>query len=71
MRENLLQTQGLDEHPQKFLEFLTLESGSPKKWFAIAHENHRYEGYAHFGARLTLQMGRTGRDGQLDAYNRS
>ena len=60
--------QGLDGRPQKNLAFLTSEFGSPKKWFAIAHENRRNEGYARFGARLTFQMGRTGRDGQLDAY---
>ena len=56
--------QGLDGRPQKNLAFLTLESGSPKKWFAIAQENHRNEGYARFRARLTFQMGRTSRDGQ-------
>ena len=56
--------QGLDGRPQKKLAFLTLESGSPKKWCAIAHENHRNEAYARFGACLTLQMGRTIRDGQ-------
>ena len=56
--------QGLDGHPQKNLVFLTLESDSPKKWFAMAHENHRNEAYARFGARLTLQMGRTIRDGK-------
>ena len=43
---------------------LTSESGSPKKWYAIAHENRRNEEYARFGARLTFQMGRTSRDGQ-------
>ena len=59
--------QGLYGHPQKDLAFLMSESGSHKKWFAIAHENHRNEGYARFGARLTFQMGRTGRDGQPDA----
>ena len=58
--------QGLDGCPKK-LAFLSSEFGSPKKWFAIAHENHRNEGYARFGARLTLKMGRTGREGQLDA----
>ena len=52
--------QGLDRRPQKNLTFLTSESGSPKKWFAIEHENHRNEGYARFGARLTFKMGRTG-----------
>ena len=58
--------QGLDGRPQKNLAFLTSESRSPKKWFAIAHENHRNEGYARFGARLTFKMGRTGREGQPD-----
>ena len=55
--------QGLEGCPQKTLAFLTSESGSPKKWFAIAHEIRRNEGYARFGARLTFQMGRTSRDG--------
>ena len=47
----------------KNLAFLTTESESPKKLCAIAHENRRNEAYARFGARLTLQMGRTSRDG--------
>ena len=64
---NRMHRQGLDGRPQKNLDFVTLESGSPKKWFAIAHENRRNKGYARFGARLTFQMGRTGRDGQPDA----
>ena len=55
--------QGLDGRPQKKFAFLTSESGLPKK----AHENHRNEGYANFGARLTFKMGRTGREGQPDA----
>ena len=56
--------QGIDGRPQKHLTFLTLEYGSPKKWFAITQENHRNKGYARFGARLTLQISRTSRDGQ-------
>ncbi|TMW99146.1 hypothetical protein EJD97_002985, partial [Solanum chilense] len=67
VRANRLHSQGLDSRPQNFLSFLTSESESPKKWFAIAHENGLNWGYAHFGAQLTLKMGRTGRDGQLDA----
>ena len=62
--DNQMHREGLDGRPQKNLAFLTLEFGSPKKLFAIAHENHRNEGYARFGARLTFQMGRTSRDGQ-------
>ena len=62
---------GLDGRPQKNLAFLTSESGSPKKWCAIAHENRRNEAYARFEARLTLQMGRKSRDGQLYALTRS
>ena len=58
---------GLGERPQKNLAFLTSESGSPKKWFAIAHKNRRNEGYARFVGRLTFKMGRTGLDGQPDA----
>ena len=56
---NSMHRQGLDGRPQKNLAFLTWESGSPKKWCAIAHENRRKEAYARFGARLTLQMART------------
>ena len=56
--------QGLDGRTKKNMAFLTSESGSPKKWFAIAHENCRNEGYARFGDRLTLQMARTIRDCQ-------
>ena len=59
--------QGLDGRPQKHLTFLTLEYRLPKKWFAIAHENRRNEGYARFGARLTFKMGRTGGKAQPDA----
>ena len=59
--------QGLDGRPQDFFAFLTSECGSPKKWFAIAHENRRNEGYARFGARLTIKMGGTVREGQPDA----
>ena len=66
-----MQRKVLDGRPQKHLEFLTSESGSPKKWFAIAHENHRNEGYARFGARLTFKMGRMGREGQPDAKKSS
>ena len=61
---NRIHKQGLDGRPQKNLAFFTSESGSPKKWCAMAHENRRNEGYAHFGARLTFQMARTSRDGQ-------
>ena len=64
---NRMLRQGLDGRLRKNLEFLTSESGSLKKWFAIAHENHRNEAYAHFGARLTFKMGRTVREGQSDA----
>ena len=56
--------QGLDRHPRKNLTFLMSKSESPKKWCAIAHENHRNEAYARFEARLTLQMARIIRDGQ-------
>ena len=61
---NRMHRKGLDGRPQKNLAFLTPEYGSPKKWCAIAHENRRNEEYARFRARLTLQMGRTSRDGQ-------
>ena len=61
---NRMHRQGLDGRTRKNLAFLTSESGSPKKWCAIAHENSQNEGYARFGARLTFQMGQTSRDGQ-------
>ena len=61
---NHMHRQGLQRRPQRYLAFLTTKYGSPKKWFSIAHENRRNEAYARFGARLTLQMGRTSRDGQ-------
>ena len=61
---NRMHRQGLDGRRQKNLAFLKSESGSPKKWCAIAHENCRNEAYARFGARLTLQMARTIRDSQ-------
>ena len=64
MMANRMHRQGLNGPPRKNMAFLTLESGSPKKWFAIAHKNRRNERYARFGARLTFQMGRTSRDGQ-------
>ena len=67
---NRMHRQGLDGRPQKSLEFLTSESGSPKKLCAIAHGNRRNEAYARFVACLTLQMGLTSRDGQLYAYTR-
>ena len=50
VRDNQMHRQGLEERPQKKLTFLTAESGSPKKWFVIAHENRRNEGYARFTA---------------------
>ena len=67
VRANRMPRQGLDGVPKINLAFLTSESGSPKKWLAIAHENRRNEGYDRFGARLTFKMGQTGRDGQPDA----
>ena len=71
MMANRVHRQGLDERPRKNLAFLTLESGSPQKWCAIAQENCQNEAYARFGARLTLQMARTIRDGQPYAYTKS
>ncbi|TMW99147.1 hypothetical protein EJD97_002986 [Solanum chilense] len=62
VRTNWMHIQGPYGRPQFFLTFLTSESGSPKKWFAIAHENRLNGGYACFGAHLNLKMGRTGRD---------
>ena len=64
---NRMHRKSLDGCQRKNLAFLTSESGSPKKWCAIGHENRRNETYARFGARLTLQIGRTSRDGQLYA----
>ena len=65
--DNRMHRKGLDGRPLKNLAFLTSESGSPKKWCAIAHKNRQNEAYARFGARLTLQMGRTNRDVKLYA----
>ena len=62
-----MHNQGLDGRPRKNLAFLTSKSRSPKKWCAIAHENRRNVVYALLRARLTFQMGRTRRDGKLDA----
>ena len=64
---NRMHRQGLEGRPRKNLAFLTSESGSPKKWCAITHENRRNEAYARFEARLTLKMGRTSHDGQTYA----
>ena len=64
---NRMHRQGLDGRPQKKLAFLTSEFKSPQKWFAIAHENCRNEGYARFRTRLTFKMGRTGHEGQPNA----
>ena len=69
--DNRMHRQGLDGRPRKNMAFLTSEFGSPKKWFAIAHENRRNEGYACFWACLTFKIGRKGREGQPDAYTRS
>ncbi|TMW87152.1 hypothetical protein EJD97_020349 [Solanum chilense] len=67
MRDNWMHIQGLDGRPQNFLKLLMLESGSPKKWFSIAHEKRLNGGYARFEARFTLKMGRTGCQGQPSA----
>ncbi|TMW82990.1 hypothetical protein EJD97_003424 [Solanum chilense] len=64
---NRMHIQGLYRRPQKISTFLTSEFGSPKKWCAIAYENRRNKGYAHFGARLTFKMGRNGREAQRAA----
>ena len=61
---NRMHIQGLDGRPRENFAFLTSESGSPKKWCAIANENRRNEAYDRFGAHLTLQMAQTIRDGQ-------
>ncbi|TMW82991.1 hypothetical protein EJD97_003425 [Solanum chilense] len=61
---NRIHIQGLYKRPQKISTFLTSESGSPKKWCAIAYENCRNKGYARFGARFTFKIGRTGREGR-------
>ena len=46
---NRMYRQGLEGRPRKNLAFLKSESGSPKKWCAIQHENRRNEAYARFG----------------------
>ena len=59
--------QGLDGRQQNILEFLTSESGSTKKWFAIAHENRRNGVYVRFEASLIFKMGLTVRETQSAA----
>ena len=49
VRVTRMHTQGLDGRPQKNLTFLTSESGSSKKWFAIAHENREMKGMPSSG----------------------
>ena len=61
---NRMHSQGHDGRQRKNLAFLTSESGSPKKWCAIANKNRRNDAHACFRALLTLQMGRTSRDGK-------
>ena len=63
---NRMHRQGLDGRPQKKLAFLMSESGSPKKWFAIAHENRQNRGYARFSTVLPLKMGWIGREVQAN-----
>ena len=63
---NCMHRQGHNGRPRKNLTFFTSDSGSPKKC-AIAHENRQNEVYTRFGTRLTLQIGRTSRDGKQDA----
>ena len=58
--------QGLEGRLPKKLAFFMLESGSPKKRFAIAHENRQNRRYAHFRARLTFKMGWISYEGQSD-----
>ncbi|TMW96893.1 hypothetical protein EJD97_006584 [Solanum chilense] len=67
VRANWMYRKGLEGCPYKFLAFFTSESGSPKKWFAIAHKNHPNREFARFWASSTLKMGLTGREGQADA----
>ena len=67
MRANRMHSQVHDGRQRKNLEFLTSESGSPKKWCPIANKNRRNDAHACFGALLTLQMGWTSLDGQLYA----
>ena len=60
---NRMHRKRLDGRPRTNLEFLTLESRSPKKWCAIAHDRQN-EAYARSEARLTFQMAQKSRDGQ-------
>ena len=71
VRANRMHRQCLERRPQNFFAILMSESGSPKQWFAIAHENYRNEVYARFGACLTFKMCRTDREGQPDSLTRS
>ena len=49
---------------EKIWHFWNRNPDHPKKLCVIAHENHRNEAYARFGARFTFQMGRKICDGQ-------
>ena len=64
---NRMQRQGLDGRPRKQFVIFDVGIRITEKMVCIAHENRRNEGYARFGARLTFQMGRTSRYGQLYA----
>ena len=61
---NWMHWQDLDERPQKKYGIFDFGIQITQKWFAIAHENRRNEGYASFKARLTFKIGRTGREGK-------
>ena len=65
--DNRMHNQGLSGRPQNIMAFFMSEFRPPKKWFAIAYENHLNKGYVRFRCRLTIKMGRTGRKGQPDA----
>ena len=64
MMANRMHRQGLEGRAQKIFDIFDVGILITQKWGAIAHENCQNEAYARFGARFTLQMGRTSRDGQ-------
>ncbi|TMW83499.1 hypothetical protein EJD97_001524 [Solanum chilense] len=71
VKANRMHSKGLDGRPQFFFGIFDVGIWITQKWFAIGHENRLNGVYALFGARLTLKMGRTGRDGQPTAQTRS
>ena len=71
VRANRMHRQGLDRRPQNNFAFLTLEFGSPKKWFSIAHENRQNENVCSLRGSFDIQNGSDSPWGKLDALTSS